>query len=323
MEQVSSNTGASNPRKRMDDIDIMKCIFIVLMVIFHLVYIGDSYPYVKKVVYTFHMTGFLLFSGYLMNIRKSWKDFAKTLMWYAIPYLIMECGYILMASMLPIREHIDKLTPAVFFDTLLLHPLGPYWYLQTLILCGFTYFAIFRTPPKFSLHSRLIGLGLILYVYAQWLHIISLSAGFYFLVGAIMQQAPLPFNKLFQPSPMALLAFALLILSPINLSPIQVGGIFIVYSVICIGMLLTKHLRGKTRATLLFIGRNTLPIFLFSPIFTLLSKHLLPLVSFDSSGILFILVSLPVCLLGSFAIGWVMDSIHLSPLFFGKRKVLA
>ncbi|MDE6000375.1 MAG: acyltransferase, partial [Bacteroidaceae bacterium] len=231
-------------------------------------------------------------------------------------------GYIFMASMLPIREHIDKLTPAVFFDTLLLHPLGPYWYLQTLILCGFTYFAIFRIP-KLSLHSRLIGLGLIFCVYAQWLHIISLSAGFYFLVGAIMQQTSLPFNKLFQPSPVALLAFTLLILSPINLSPIQVGGIFIVYSVICIGMLLTKHLRGEIREILLFIGRNTLPIFLFSPIFTLLSKHLLPLVSFDSSGILFIFVSLPVCLLGSFAIGWVIDSIHLSPLFFGKKKVLA
>lgn len=320
MEQVSS-TLSSNPRKRMDDIDIMKCIFIVLMVIFHLVYIGDSYPYVKKVVYTFHMTGFLLFSGYLMNIRKSWKDFAKTIVWYAIPYLIMECGYILMASMLPIREHIDKLTPVVFLDKLLLHPLGPYWYLQTLILCGLTYFTIFRIP-KLSLHSRLISFGLILCVYAQWLHIISLSAGFYFLVGAIMKQAPLPFNKLFKPSPVALLAFALLILSPINLSPIQVGGIFIVYSVICIGMLLTKHLKGKTRAVLLFIGRNTLPVFLFSPIFTLLSKHLLPLVSFDSFGILFILASLPVCLLGSFAIGWVMDSIHLSPLFFGKKKVL-
>ncbi len=320
MEQVSS-TLSSNPRKRMDDIDIMKCIFIVLMVIFHLVYIGDSYPYVKKVVYTFHMTGFLLFSGYLMNIRKSWKDFAKTIVWYAIPYLIMECGYILMASMLPIREHIDKLTPVVFLDKLLLHPLGPYWYLQTLILCGLTYFTIFRIP-KLSLHSRLISFGLILCVYAQWLHIISRRAGFYFVGGAIMKQAPLPFNKLFKPSPVALLAFALLILSPINLSPIQVGGIFIVYSVICIGMLLTKHLKGKTRAVLLFIGRNTLPVFLFSPIFTLLSKHLLPLVSFDSFGILFILASLPVCLLGSFAIGWVMDSIHLSPLFFGKKKVL-
>ena len=317
-----SKTKQGSPRKRLDEIDIMKCIFIVLMVIFHLVYIGDSYPYAKKVVYTFHMTGFLLFSGYLMNIHKPWKDFSKTLFWYAIPYVVMEGGYIIMASLLPIREHIDQLTPAVFFDKLLLHPLGPYWYLQTLIICGITYFAAFRIPAL-ALHSRFILLGLAFCVYAQLLHIISLSAGLYFLAGAILQQSHTPFKQLFHPSPAALLAFALLILFPANLSPIQAGGIFIVYSVICIGMLLTKHLHGKLRATLLFIGRNTLPIFLFSPIFTLLSKHLLPIVSFDPSGTLFMLTSLILCLAGSFAIGWVMDAIRLSPIFFGKKKVLA
>lgn len=321
MEQASSKTQQSSSRERIADIDIMKCIFIVLMVIFHLVYIGDSYPYAKKIVYTFHMTGFLLFSGYLMNIYKSWAAFAKTLLWYAIPYLVMEGGYILMAAVLPIREHIDQLTPAVFLDRLLLHPLGPYWYLQTLILCGLTYFAIFRIP-KLSLHSRFLLLGGAFCVYAQWLHVISLSSGLYFLIGAILQQSHTPFNKLFQASPAALPVLALLILFPANLSSTYAGGIFIVYSVICTGMLLTKHLQGKTRALFLFIGRNTLPVFLFSPIFTLLSKHLLPLVSIDPSGILFMLAALPLCLLGSFAMGWAMDATHISPLFFGKKKVL-
>jgi hypothetical protein len=166
-------------------------------------------------------------------------------------------------------------------------------------------------------------MGLAFYAYAQWLHIISLSAGFYFLLGAIMQQSHIPFNKLFQPTPMALMAFILLILSPVNLSPIYAGGILIVYSVICIGMLLTKHLKGKVRATCLFVGKNTLLIFLFSPIFTLLSKHLLFLTTVDSSGTLFTLTALPLCILGSFAIGWVMDITHVSSLFFGKKKILA
>lgn len=321
MEQANNKTQQFSPRERIADIDIMKCIFIILMVLFHLVYIGDSYPYAKKVVYTFHMTGFLLFSGYLMNIHKTWTAFAKTLFWYAIPYLIMEGGYILMAAALPIREHIDQLTPAVFLNKLLLHPLGPYWYLQTLIICGLTYFAVFRIP-KLSLHSRFILLGGVFCVYAQWLHIISLSAGLYFLVGAILQQSHTPFNKLFQASPLALPVLTLLILFPTNLSSTYAGGIFIVYSVICTGMLMTQRLHGKTRTLLLFIGRNTLPVFLFSPIFTLLSKHLLPLVSIDSSGILFTFVALPLCLLGSFAIGWAMDAMHISPLFFGKKKVL-
>ena len=33
-------------------------------------------------------------------------------------------------------EHIDNLTITVFLNKLLLHPLGPYWYLHTLVICG-------------------------------------------------------------------------------------------------------------------------------------------------------------------------------------------
>lgn len=55
---------------RVKEIDYLKCIFITLMIIFHLVYIGDKYPYAKQIVYTFHMSAFLIISGYLANNRK-------------------------------------------------------------------------------------------------------------------------------------------------------------------------------------------------------------------------------------------------------------
>lgn len=45
---------------RVKEIDYLKCIFITLMIIFHLVYIGDKYPYAKQIVYTFHMSAFLI-----------------------------------------------------------------------------------------------------------------------------------------------------------------------------------------------------------------------------------------------------------------------
>lgn len=54
---------------RVKEIDYLKCIFITLMIIFHLVYIGDKYPYAKQIVYTFHMSAFLIISGYLANNR--------------------------------------------------------------------------------------------------------------------------------------------------------------------------------------------------------------------------------------------------------------
>ena len=132
--------------KRSLEIDYLKGILILLVISFHLVWFEQLHPYAKQVVYSFHMPGFLLISGYLMNVGKQPKDFLRTLLWLAIPYIIMESGYIVMASLLPINEHIDHLTPAVFFDRLCLHPLGPYWYLHTLILCG----AIYKTLKTLS-----------------------------------------------------------------------------------------------------------------------------------------------------------------------------
>ncbi len=54
--------------------------------------------------------------------------------WLFVPYAVMELAYVIMASVLPINEHIDVLTVGVV-DKLFLHPIGPYWYLHTLILC--------------------------------------------------------------------------------------------------------------------------------------------------------------------------------------------
>lgn len=93
------------------------------------------------------MPGFLIISGYLMNVSKSRNDFARTLLGYVIPYIIIESGYIVMASALPIREHIDNLTVSIFIEKLFIHPIGPYWYLQTLVICGDAYAIVFRLLP--------------------------------------------------------------------------------------------------------------------------------------------------------------------------------
>ena len=99
---------------RIDELDYLKCIMIVLMISFHLAYFSATYPYGHEVVYTFHMPVFLLISGYLMNMQKTPREFLTTIFWFAVPYVVMESGYTIMASMLPINEHIDHLTPAVF-----------------------------------------------------------------------------------------------------------------------------------------------------------------------------------------------------------------
>ena len=71
-----------------------------------------------------------------------------------------------------------------------------------------------------------------------------------------------------------------------------------------------------------FIGRNTLVILLFSPIFTILSKAFLPVFAFDPTGMLFLVTATAFTLSGCMGMAWAMDKIHVSRFFFGKSTIL-
>lgn len=302
--------------QRIDEIDFLKGFFIVLVISFHLVYIGNLYPYAKRVVYTFHMPGFLFISGYLMNIHRRWRAIMRTMLHYAIPYLLMEGSYIMMASVLPIREHLDSLTVWIFLDRLLLHPLGPYWYLQTLIVCGIVYAVIFRLhfmKPA----SRFILLGIIYYLISDKVDILSFACSLYFLAGAMLKHSGLSFSNLFQSSSVAILAFILLAIHPKNLQRETSGGILMTILVMSAVLFVNNHIGARFRCLMLFLGRKTMPLFLFSPIFTFLCKPFVPFLQFDPTGLIFLLLSLVICISGSLGVEWLMDkAIHRIPFSF-------
>lgn len=62
-----------NMKERVVELDYLKCILILLMVLFHLAYFSEKYPLLKQFVYAFHMPVFLILSGYLTNINKGTK----------------------------------------------------------------------------------------------------------------------------------------------------------------------------------------------------------------------------------------------------------
>ena len=304
-------------RHRIDELDFLKGIFILLMIAFHLVYVSDMYPYAKQVVYTFHMPCFLIMSGYLMNIGKPWKDFLRTMLGYAIPYIIMESGYIVMAAVLPIREHLDVLTLRIFIEKLTVNPLGPYWYLQTLLGGGISYMAVFRLMPM-KTNSRLILLGLIFHVLSNVLGVMSFACSLYFLAGVALRQSGLPFTAVFQRSPVAIVAFALLAIHPQNLRMEQSGGVLMVYLVVVGCLSVYSYIGEKAQQLLSFLGRNTMPLFLFSPIFTFLCKPLVSVFQFDATGMVYLLVSLTICVAGSLAVEWAIHRMGLARYFYFK-----
>ena len=67
-------------KERVVELDYLKCILILLMVLFHLAYFSEKYPLLKQFVYAFHMPVFLILSGYLTNINKGTKKKIRKLL---------------------------------------------------------------------------------------------------------------------------------------------------------------------------------------------------------------------------------------------------
>lgn len=309
---------------RSEELDFLKGVLILLVISFHLVYFEQLHPYAKQVVYTFHMPGFLLISGYLMNVSKSVRAFLRTLLWLAVPYIVMESGYIVMCSVLPTGEHIDALTPTVFLDHLLLHPLGPYWYLHILILCGGLYYLAFNVLCRIldtttGLCIRLLLMGIICYAFFL-LRLKGAGETPYFLAGVAIRQSGKDFRTLFWASPFALLFFVLFT-CPWWGEADSEWSFAIIYFAISTLLWLHRVIPKTGSRLILFLGRNSLSLYIFSPIFTILCKQFVPYLQFDPSGLVFLLVSLASCIAGSLLIAWLMDITGISPYFFGRRGI--
>lgn len=324
--------------KRINELDFLKCILIIFMVMFHLVCFGDKYPELKRFVYTFHMPGFLLLSGYLTNRLKETRKFMISLRNMALPYLIMESCYIIMASILPIREHINTLDACLFLDKLLLHPIGPYWFIHTLILCEIIYYTTFKLiniiykPHKISTYiekdinksrdKRYIGIfitGSFFFILSHpFIGLLSFSNAIYYLFGATLKVFNIDILKvLYNRSYIIVLPLILLIYNPTNYERTTINGLLIVY--FCLSTLLFIFNKITTPRFLLYIGRHTFVILLFSPIFTMLSKLFIPLFSFDPTSILFMIFAVTFVLIGSFILAYLLDLTKISNIIYGKR----
>ena len=314
-------TPTTKRQARILELDFLKCVFILLMIVFHLVYIGNRYPVAKAFVYTFHMPGFLIISGYLLHVQKPVPQFLRYIQWIFVPYLLMESGYVVMASILPIREHIQQLTFGLFLDKLFLHPLGPYWYLHTLMLCGIVTYVV----AQFASHHRvwmLLGVLLCLWVLAL-LGLVTWINAVYFCVGVTLRLYHRPLIDTFHPAWWSFIGIVLVATCvPNALQRHTIGGMLIVYFVISFLLWLYPYLPEGMAKISLFIGRNSLILLLFSPMFTVLSKLFQSYLLFELSGMLFMLVALLFTVVGSFTVAYILQKLHVARYVFGKSRII-
>ena len=324
-------------KQRNTDIDWIRAILIILMILIHIVSFGNAYPQLKAGILSFMMPTFLIITGYLVNIEKSPKEMGRYLMCLALPYVIMVTGFSVLSYFMPVRDGITELSLSQICEKIFVTSIGPYWFIQTMIICGILYYVSFKGETWGALRQGKTTMSTTtsLFIFATLLLLLSKtpalspSAATYYFIGAILRQCHIGFDRIFRPSPVALLLW-------INLLGLEEwydwGTLAIVFSCwCCISSLmwihsLIKRLQDnacvrKTEDTLLYIGRNTLPIYLFHPIFTMAAKFYHPLFSWDRSEICFALVTIFIAIAGSIGIAKMMEKTHLAYLF-GKGKML-
>ena len=96
----------------------------------------------------------------------------------------------------------------------------------------------------------------------------------------------------------------------------------ITYVTISFLLFLHEYIPSGLRKISYFVGRNTFPILLFSPIFTILSRLFIPLFLFDTSGICFMCVAVCFVVLGCLLLARLADKIGLSRFLVGKECLL-
>lgn len=324
-------------KQRNTDIDWIRAILIILMILIHIVSFGNAYPQLKAGILSFMMPTFLIITGYLVNIEKSPKEMGRYLMCLALPYVIMVTGFSVLSYFMPVRDGITELSLSQICEKIFVTSIGPYWFIQTMIICGILYYVSFKGATWETLRQGKTTMSTTtsLFIFATLLLLLSKtpalspSAATYYFIGAVLRQCHIGFDRIFRPSPVALLLW-------INLLGLEEwydwGTLAIVFSCwCCISSLmwihsLIKRLQDnacvrKTEDTLLYIGRNTLPIYLFHPIFTMAAKFYHPLFSWDRSEICFALVTIFIAIAGSIGIAKMMEKTHLAYLF-GKGKML-
>ena len=324
-------------KQRNTDIDWIRAILIILMILIHIVSFGNEYPQLKAGILSFMMPTFLIITGYLVNIEKSPKEMGRYLMCLTLPYVIMVTGFSVLSYFMPVRDGITELSLAQICEKIFVTSIGPYWFIQTMIICGILYYVSFKgaTWRKLRQGETTKSTTTSLFIFATLLLLLSKtpalspSAATYYFIGVVLRQCHIGFDRIFRPSPAALLLWLLLLGME---EWYDWGTLAIVFSCwCCISSLMWIHsliIRlqdntciRKTEDTLLYIGRNTLPIYLFHPIFTMAAKFYHPLFSWDRSEICFALVTIFIAIAGSIGIAKMMEKTHLAYLF-GKGKML-
>lgn len=366
--------------KRNTDLDFIRAILIILMILIHIVSFGNAYPHLKAGILSFMMPTFLIITGYLVNIGKTGRQFGKYLLCLALPYVIMVTGFSVLSYFLPVRDGITELSLSQIAQKIFVTSIGPYWFIQTMIICGILYYGSFQAcdiiskyrgccscrnnkendfcsnskeiepccnskendsyknskgndscsninkgkteEETLSLTTRLFLLAILMLLMSKT-PALNITAAIYYFTGVVIRQSRIDFNKVFRPTPLSFILWPFILYREDLYDWGNMAVAFSCWCCISALMWLNQYYKSQMigKSTLLYIGKNTLPIYLFHPIFTMAAKFYHPLFAFDKSEILLAAFTIILAIAGSIAIAKVMEKTKLA-YFFGKKEIL-
>ncbi len=296
----------------------MRAVLITMMILVHIVYFGEMYPGIKYGILSFMMPAFLVITGYLVNINKTLSKFVKYILQIFVPYAIMVTGFSILSYFLPVNDGLTELSVMAVLNKIFITSIGPYWFLQTIMVCGIIYYAVFKLMKRCSMMSRLSVTALLMMCAGMFTPVVTFKSVIFYFIGVMIRCYGSSISEIFRPSAFSILPFALIVAFP-NLY--DWGLISVMAKVYFFLSFLAYAERYASHRWITYIGMNTLPIYLFHPIFTMAAKYYRPIFSFDDSRITYAVFTVIIALAGSLAIAWTLDKTHLSRLFY-KEKML-
>lgn len=306
------------------EINIIRCVLILLVILIHLTPFKECYPDVQNAVLAFVVPLFLFITGYLFNVNKTWKLYAAYLRSLLIMYVIFETAYIMLSYFFPVKDGINEFSTLVILDKLFLNPIGPYWYLHTMIICGSIYYAVHRVCHNFKIDCAISVSILISVLLSYWSPLLGIMAPLAYFAGVIFRKYFYchTFNGSFVAILIAMVTLFYGVVCNTGYA-MQLSYFSILLSVCVMEFIIwcSKRLPSKVSKILNYVGANTLPIYLFHPMFTLSSKRLLGGLITSGNIISFSILTIIIASTGSLIIGYALDETGVSMLLFKKKMM--
>ena len=307
--------------KLHEEINFARALLILMVVLIHIVHFGELYPETKSIILSFMMPSFLLITGYLTNIEKTPCAFCGYILRIAVPYVVMVSSFSLLSYYLPVRDRITELSVSQFAERIFVSSIGPYWFFYVMLVCSAVFYISFKYIPFLgnNLFARFAVFGFLLTVLSFVLPILSIQTVVYYFIGTILRQTRCDYSAVFRPTPYAILPFIALIIFGRHRDWADIAVFASVFCFLSFSSWCFCKLGTRAKSAFSNLGMNTLPIFLFHPIFTLSSKYYLRFFTWDSTGFSFIIITIFFSMFGSLLIARVLDATNLSCIFARKK----